>query len=342
ELMNIVVNGTANFHVALPQVGEAVAPRPPQPNGHVVRVEKKLRFDPKYGSRPGYDSRFLAGFDVPAPKGPHGEVLRQGDEPHVLDYHNYSLVMHRKRRLVMWAASNVDYDPDKRWRQREEFGDDTWKPDPRIPIEAQIEDVEFYDPAKKFDRGHIVRRDDVAWGSTRLREEYGNSDSFHWTNCTPQHEGFNRDAFGYHGLWGQLENHIAKQAGFVQDKLIILAGPVLSPADPSRDFGSGISVQVPIAFWKVVLAVEDTQPHRTLRAYGFVLDQGEAIDEYGWEGRFKVGKFKEHQVSIAEITALSRVTFDGVVHDADPLKNAGPGPESRRRPLASLESIRLR
>ncbi len=47
-------------------------------------------------------------------------------------------------------------------------------------------------------------------------------------NCTPQCEGFNRDAFEYHGLWGRLENHISKQAGFVGNRIILLAGPVLS------------------------------------------------------------------------------------------------------------------
>lgn len=343
--MNVIVNGTANFYVA-PDVGRSAAVLAPPVVTPVVvpqltpGIEKKLRFDPDYDSRPGYQTDFLHGFDVPAPEAPANEALKDGAKPLVLDYHHYSLTMHKTRRLIMWAAANVDYDPNKRWRTRDEFGTDTWKPDPRILVRAQIEDLEFYEPAAKFDRGHIVRRDDVAWGETKKEEEYGNSDSFHWTNCSPQHEGFNRDAFGYQGLWGGLENHIAKQAGFVQNRLILLAGPVLDETDPSRDFGSGIKVKVPMVFWKVVTVVEDTHPHRTLRAYGFLLDQSEAIQDYGWEGRFRAGKFKEYQVSLSDITERSRVKFPDVLLAADPLKNVGP--EARRRPLTKLEDVRLR
>ena len=340
DFMNITVNGTANFYVGKEDYRASVEPRALPEVAVVVGVEKKLKFDPDYPHRPGYDSRFLPGFDVPAPIAPLDEVLKSGNNAKILRYHHYSLVMHRDRRLAMWAASNIDYSPNKRWRSREEFGTDTWKPDPRILIETQIEDLEFYEPAAKFDRGHIVRRDDVAWGKTKKEEEYGNSDSFHWTNCTPQHEGFNRDAFGYHGLWGQLENHIAHEAGFLKNVLILFAGPVLDQNDPIRDFGSGIEVQVPMVFWKVIVAVEEQNGNRNLRAYGFILDQTEAIEEYGWEARFRVGKFVEIQESLFNISARTRVRFDQVLHDADPLANEPH--ESRRRPLNDLGDLRLR
>lgn len=339
--MHIVVNGTANFYfgAAPPPIATPAVPALPPPAAG-AGAEARIRFDPDYDNRPGYDPAFLAGFDVPLPTAPTDELLLSGSNPHVLDYHNYSLVMHRTRRLAMWTAANVDYSSNKRWRSRDEFGTDTWKPDPRIPITAQIEDVEFYAPARKFDRGHLVRRDDVAWGDTRQLEEYGNSDSFHWTNCTPQHEQFNRDLFQYNGLWGQVENHIASQAENVENRLTILAGPVLSAGDPSRDFGSGIAVKVPMVFWKVVVVAETTGQQSTLRAYGFLLDQTEAIEQYGWEGRFRVGVFREQQVSLAEITTQSRVVFDQVLHDADPL--ALVPNESRRRRIRSLGDIVLR
>ena len=274
------------------------------------------------------------------PQAPPAEVVKHAGKQRVLKYHHYSLVMHENRRLAMWTAANVNYDPNTRWRSREEFGTDTWKGDPRLAIEQQLEDIEFYAPAKKFDRGHIVRRDDVAWGETMKEEEFGNSDSFHWTNCTPQHEEFNRDMFQYNGLWGQVENHIAKQAGYLQNRLILLAGPVLDNNDPQRDFGADIEVQIPLVFWKVVVAVEDVQTAPTLRAYGFLLDQTEAIEEYGWENRFRVGRFKEQQVSLAAITDRSRVEFDAILHAADPVANQPQ--ESRGRTLRTLQDIRLR
>jgi endonuclease G len=342
DSMNITVNGTANFYFGKEgQQTSSAAPFRLAPEAAVaIGVEKKLKYDSDYAHRPGYDRSFLAGFDVPPPIVPLDEVLKSGNNAKILKYHHYSLVMHEERRLVMWAASNADYDPNKRWRTREEFGSESWKADPRIPEEQQIEDLEFYEPAAKFDRGHIVRRDDVAWGKTKKEEEFGNSDSFHWTNCTPQNEGFNRAIFGYHGLWGDLENHIATQAGFLKNVLTIFAGPVLAENDPSRDFGSGIEVKVPMVFWKIVVAVETQNQNRTLRAYGFLLDQTDAIEEYGWEARFKVGKFHEQQVSLREITDRSRVEFDQILHNADPM--ALEPHESRRRSLNALSDIKLR
>jgi endonuclease G len=343
-VMRVVVNGTANFFLG----SQGSPPRSVQDARVTVTpatalagaLETALRFDPKYRQRQGYVSAFLPGFDVPPPSAPSGELLKDGNKVHVLRYHHYSLVMHKDRRLLMWAAANADYHASKRWRAREEFGSETWKPDPRVPIDAQIEDAEFYDAAKKFDRGHVVRRDDVAWGNDAQEEEFGNSDSFHWTNCTPQHEGFNRDRFGYHGIWGGLEHHVTTQAGFLQDQLIVFAGPVLDAGDPTRAFVPSIDVQVPLAFWKVIIAVEDAPQTPTLRAYGFILDQTSAIQQYGWEDRFKAGKFQEQQVSLATITDRSRVTFDQSLHLADPLANT-PN-EARRRPLRTLADMKLR
>ena len=61
--------------------------------------------------------------------------------------------------------------------------------DPRIPAQVQLGD-QFYEPARQSDRGHIVRRQDSAWGDTPEEVEFANSDTFHWTNCTPQHAAF--------------------------------------------------------------------------------------------------------------------------------------------------------
>lgn len=348
--IHVVVNGTANFFLApTPAPKSPVADVDPLVVAAPVAggagaspqvAEAKLRFDPKYKERGGYSKTFLDGFVIPVPVAPGGEVLKSGNSQMVLNYHHYSVAMHKDRRLCMWAASNVNYDEATRWRTREEFGTDTWKLDPRIPGENQVEDAELYAPAKRFDRGHIVRRDDVAWGLTEEEEEFGNSDSFHFTNCTPQHEQFNRAMFQFHGLWGELEKHIAKQAGFVQNKLSIFAGPVLADSDPPRDFGFGSDFLVPIQFWKVILAVETTQGGSQLRAYGFLMSQQEAIDTWGWEGRFRAGKFKEQQVPLAKLTAITRVKFPKVAHDADPM--AGVVQEMSGRSLTSLSDLRLR
>ncbi len=247
--------------------------------------------------------------------------------------------MNRQRRLQMWSAVNVDYTPSKRRKSREEFGTDTWVADPRIPGKLQIEDAELYQPATKFDRGHIVRRDDTAWGDTSEEEILANSDSFHWTNCTPQHEQFNRDKYGFHGLWGGLENRIQAQAKNVGYKMSIFAGPILDNTnDIDHDFGGGL-VKVPRRFWKVLLVTEDARTAQAkLRAFGFILDQTQALNKFGIE-RFSAGTFETYQVNLQEIVTDSGVTFKQNVLDADAM--LGVRQESRRIRIDSLKDIRI-
>jgi endonuclease G len=240
----------------------------------------------------------------------------------------------------MWAAVNADYHPSKRRKKREEFGTDTWIPDPRIAGKYQIEDQELYEPAGKFDRGHIVRRDDTAWGDTANEEVFANSDSFHWTNCTPQHEQFNRAIYGFHGLWGELENHIQSQATNAGNKLSILAGPILDDAnDIDFDFGGG-PVKIPKRFWKVLCAAEKNGAGAAkLRTYGFILDQSPAIDKYGIE-RIDLGTFTTYQVPLKTIATNAGVTFAKVVMDADVLHDAPPSDDDGIV-VESLDHVRL-
>ena len=338
--ISITVQGTANFYI-----NQAAGTPVQQPIVQVAStpaltdtVEKKLRFDPDYAHRPGYKPNFL-GVPVPLPDVTNArrpEILMKNGTPLILKYHHYSLVMNEDRRLQMWSAVNVDYTPSKRRKQRADFGTDTWIPDPRISGELQIQDQELYAPAKKFDRGHIVRRDDTAWGDTAEEEILANSDSFHFTNSTPQHEQFNRAEFGFHGLWGELENQIKSQANNVGNKMCIFGGPILDNAnDIDHDFGGG-PVKVPRRFWKVVMVTENADTTPVLRAYGFILDQSEAIDEFGLE-KFTLGEFVTYQVGLAGITAQAGVTFHADVLAADTM--ADDPHESKR--IKSLEEVRI-
>ena len=90
--------------------------------------------------------------------------------------------MNRDRRLVVWAPSNVDYSATARGhtKTRKQYGGENWRLDPRVALAApglQIEDADFYAPAKRIDRGHIVRREDGAWRGTSQEAEFGNSDT---------------------------------------------------------------------------------------------------------------------------------------------------------------------
>lgn len=317
-------SGPVTIYVYPPSAAQPAAPV--SGGAQVIAVEKALRFDPNYDDREGYDPGFLGdGLAVPPPTASNerdDEIYKEDGKTVVLKYHHYSLAMNRARRLQMWSAANVDYDPARRTSHgRASFGTDRWIGDPRIPAAVQLADPDFYGPAGQVDRGHIVRREDSAWGDSAEQTEFANSDTFHWTNCTPQHAAFNREsppakAYGdTKGLWGGFESYIQKQLANGDTKACILAGPMLLKDDPSINFGSGL-IQYPIKFWKVVVAaVGKPGAARSLRAFGFVLSQADVVNKFGIE--FAVGEYGRYQRSLAEIAAQAGIVFDQVLLDAD-------------------------
>ena len=283
-----------------------------------VAEEKSLRFDPDYASRKGFDPEFLGDglvIALPAvvPERQH-ELYHQNGEVLVLPYHHYSLTMHEKRRLPMWTAANLDYSPGRRAHGgRASFGTDRWVQDPRLPESVQLLERDIYGPAHQIDLGHIVRRQDSAWGDTDDELEFSNSDTFHLTNCTPQHEAFNRASpstkkygTGF-GIWGGFEMYTESQLLGGDLRACVLAGPVLAASDPKFDFGRG-SVQVPLDFWKVVVVADRTGTAPALKAYGFIMSQRDLVEQFGIE--FAPGRFARFAVALAEITKRSGVVFD--------------------------------
>ncbi|HZI17757.1 MAG TPA: DNA/RNA non-specific endonuclease [Pyrinomonadaceae bacterium] len=344
--ISITINGSAtiNIYTTATVTAQAPAVEPAAEQPAVSGAEEAgLRFDKDYTNRKGYSASFLTGFEVPPPTvAPQreDELLKGDDEkPFVVPYHHFSLTMNKERRLLMWSAVNVDYSPARRdKRGRTAFGSDTWKRDPRIAAEYQIENKEFYKPAGQTDRGHIVRRDDNAWGDTTLEIEYANSDTFHWTNCTPQHERFNQEKKD--GLWGRLESHVTREIEAAGNRAIIFAGPVLDPNDPEINFGDG-NIQYPLRFWKVIVGVSSKSAPKTLEAYGFVLDQSDVVNEYGLE-KMDFGDFRREQKSLRAITKMTGVVFPKVVLDADVLGRPGPdGAENFRGEVERPESINI-
>ena len=196
---------------------------------------------------------------------------------------------------------------------RANFGADRWIGDPRIPADVQVGEREFYGPAKQIDRGHIVRRQDNAWGADPREVEFANSDTFHWTNCTPQHAAFNRAAAPSRyqrseGLWGAFETYVQRELMHGELRACILAGPVLAANDPVADFGAG-PIAYAVDFWKVVIVAEKTSAKRSrLRAYGFMMGQRDLVEQFGIE--FAPGRYARFRKPLAEISKVSGVIFD--------------------------------
>ena len=193
----------------------------------------------------GYDADFLGTTLAPPQPSPQSpSPTPTGTEPREeLDYTHFTVRMHPTRRLAWWVAWNIDglrlFPGDSIRRSGQSF-----RADPRIPESAQTLNDAYEGNA--LDRGHIARRSDLLWG-TLTEARAANTDSFFFTNITPQHEDFNQSGRG--GTWGLLENAVLAQEGLEDRRLTLFAGPVLADDDPLyRDI-----VQLPREHWKVVV-----------------------------------------------------------------------------------------
>jgi endonuclease G len=281
---------------------------------------------PNLESRNGYQDNFLAlenGVTIPMPQltaAGKAAVAKLDDGSRNLNYQNFSVVMHKKRRLALFTAANVDWRPQMRAIKgkkptRKELNGFTanesedWVVDPRIPLEHQLPDY-FYRKSAAFDRGHLVRRDDVAWGKTFKEMQKGNGDTFHMTNCSPQTPELNRSNLGDFN-WGDLENMI--QAQTQSEKVCVFSGPVLADEDlyfhGLLKSGVPVSVQIPTRFWKIIVANHAGRP----AAFGFVLDQDladvdlheELIVPDAWKQYVRpIAEIEDYLNGLAKLTAF--------------------------------------
>ncbi|HIW29678.1 MAG TPA: DNA/RNA non-specific endonuclease [Candidatus Luteococcus avicola] len=128
---------------------------------------------------PGFDPEFLS-TTVSLPRLTAGEddaVVVNGSS--VIDYTHFSLAFSASRRFARWVAWNVD---GKQMRKLSRSSM-KFRLDPRVPSQMQVGDELYSD--NRIDRGHVARRADLTWGSDSEANQ-ANSDSFYFTNITPQ------------------------------------------------------------------------------------------------------------------------------------------------------------
>ena len=224
------------------------------------------------------------------------------DDPrYVLPYHHFSVVLNKDRRLAFYTAVNIDGASGMRLRREP----DRWFFDPRVPQEQQTGEEVYAD--NPLDRGHLVRRLDPAWGPTAAAAKTANDDTFHFTNCTPQHHDFNAGQT----LWAGLEDYILDNADNLKFRVNVFSGPVFA-ADDDQYRG----VQLPRQFWKVVTMVKQDGE---LSATAYLLSQEQLIKglEIAPEA-FSYGAYRIYQVPVRQIEGLTGLSF-GSLADADPL-----------------------
>jgi len=272
--------------------------------------------DPDYADRGGYDPAFLP-HPLPLP------VPGAAAAPHAsaeLRYHHFSVVMHRRRRLALFTACNID----GRLSRRPERDGDRWFLDPRLPADEQTGEAVYRD--NDLDRGHLVRRLDPAWGTSEAIARAANDDTFHFTNATPQHHEFNAGQT----LWAGLEDYVLGNADTADLAISVLTGPVLAEDDDAYR-----GVQLPRQFWKVVSMIKQSgEPSVT----AYLLSQETLIDDLPGVEAFSYGAYRTFQVTVRRIAGLTGLGLAPYVA-ADPLERMEPAPVPRE--LARPEDLLL-
>jgi endonuclease G len=202
---------------------------------------------------------------------------------------------------------------------------ETWYQDPRLKDGDQLEQPIFdAQHPRIFDRGHMVRRIDPAWGSPSTAK-VASDDTFHFSNCCPQIMAFNQH------FWQGIEEYARANAGAEKLKITVITGPVFGKTDPDYR-----GIKVPREFWKIVVRVSDTDGK--LRATGLVADQNDGLAKAfgdGNEAFTDIGKVVAFQKSIAAIEKLSGLSFNGLAkHDTMKV-----GLEAAASELDSLDEV---
>ena len=272
-------------------------------NGSDVTIEK-IEIDPDYSKRAGYDPSFLGTgkHKVPLPDLAPEQAATASDP---LPYYHFSLVMNTDRRLAYYTAVNIDGTRDDDPKREP----DKWSFDPRLPKEQQTGEAAY--KKNPLDRGHLVRRIDPAWGDTVEERKLANDDTFHFTNCAPQHEDFNQNK----ETWAGLEDYVLRNAQTRDFKATVFSGPVFAADDD--DF-RGL-VQLPRQYWKVVVMRKKSGEQS---ATAYLLSQAELIAGLEVATDFSYDAYKTFQVPIGKVERLTKLDF-GSVKDADPLERPG-------------------
>lgn len=296
-----------------------------------------------------------------------------GANPFELKYHHFSVVMNKRRRLAFFTACMIDGNTAKSiGRTSRNISDlqatdrglaeavaeldgaeaDSWSPDNRIDRSHYSGD-EIYKKqkvpgfpkpnstdrrARMFQRGHLVRRLDPAWGDNN-RALAAELDTFFWTNAAPQVGFFNQGTAdadqpgtGKGNLWRAAENYVLRNAVAEGKRVVSFTGPVFRDDDrPYRH------IRIPGKFFKVTAWAEGGQ----LRSLALLVDQSQVFDT--WPESFgsqefldsateaeafldanELSRVQDFLSTIEEIEDLTELDFGTAVRAADVRRGQGP------------------
>ena len=201
---------------------------------------------------PGYDPSFLS-LELPLPKHP--------DAGRRLDFARFTVEMDRERRYARIAVSNVDGSQRISVERPDNFSED-----PRLSDTEQLE-LNFF-RGSGLDRGHLVDTRSVSWGD-ELTSKVAIASIFLMPNVVPQAPMLNRRD------WRNLEGYVATKIDNNDMRATIFSGPIFTDEDPEHR-----SVQIPRAFWKIVVA---ERTDGTYEVGAFLVSQNRHLLEMGLE-----------------------------------------------------------
>ena len=171
----------------------------------------------------------------------------------------------------------------------------TFTKDPRLPASAQIGNELYGD--NRLDRGHIARRADPLWGEMPEAQQ-ANTDSFRYTNITPQMDDFNQSS--KQGVWGRLENALFEDVDVQDLRVSVFGGPVFHADD--RIYRG---IALPAEHWKLLVF----QEQGFMKSRAFVLAQDlEHLREI-----LMLDEFRVYQITVAELEERTKLHFPEVV-----------------------------
>jgi endonuclease G, mitochondrial len=290
--------------------------------------QEGISIDPDYRTRQGYEEDFLGEGEARVPLPVLSDDLRakaamlatEDAADTVLRYHHFSVVMNEERRLAFFTAVNIDGRTSVRLKR----DPDRWSYDPRIPQQAQTGDSVYTN--NPLDRGHLVRRLDPAWGPSPADAKRAADDTYHFTNCSPQHKEFNENR----RFWPGLEDYLLDNAENYGFRASVFSGPVF--ADDDDEYRG---VRLPRQFWKVAVMLKTGNQ---LSATAYLLSQESLISGIEKAAAFSYGAYSTYQVPVQRIEDLTGISF-GDLKSADPLSRI----ESTRsqREITTLDDIIL-
>ncbi len=295
---------------------------------NLTRGAEKLAIDRDYSNRDGYNPNFVKGVEFPLPQ-PTGKLakqvapLRAGEanaEQGELKYEHFSIKLNKSKKMALFTATNIDgkryLDIDRTTGLVKEGAEgETWYTDPRTSDAFYLGQPFYSAWSNLFDRGHLTRRMDPNWG-TPEQAQRANADTYHLTNCSPQHFRFNEST----KFWQGAEQFVLENGAIAEDtenRICVFQGPIF---DDKIDLWSD-DVQIPSSFFKVIAWKGKTG----VKSVGLVVDQLALLSEQR-HGGIKPGapafvNVSQWRVAIADIESRTELDFGKAVRDADTIEN---------------------